>query len=472
MINSAILCCMSDSEHLVLQRYALQHRIQQRDHTETWQAWDAHTQTPVVVKILDLDESPDWQAYAHFEREAEALKTLAHPQIPQFLAFEAETAHQRVVLVQEAITGDSLRVRMDQHRKFTEAQARDLAHQVLGLLHILHQQDPPLIHRDIKPENLLLDEQDQVYLIDFGAVRQFTQNSYTVAGSFSYMAPEQLQGKPIPASDLYGLGMTLIELLSGSPLEGLPREGLYVKFQEHVFVSEGLKRWLEHLVAPYPVQRFASAQAAQQALQSEAYLPQLATRGTLGPSHGKQEITPAIWLLNTKDQCKLEVLGQKIAWQNGLYFFVLSLILVGLWFAPFTLMVINDIYRWIRIPGAGGIGFIFVFTGAMLTFLPLIFWIFLRFLRRPSKNHVLEITGSHLIHHYSKSRGLRREKKCSQRFPLADIQEIRLSPFQIILQRRTGWFKTYRFTLMVPFEPAARTQVAAAFRDHGLNAHG
>lgn len=462
---------MNTSEALVLQRYTLQHRLQQRDHTTTWQALDQQTQSPVVVKILDLDDSPDWQAYAHFEREAKTLKTLAHPQIPQFLAFEAETEQQRVVLVQEAISGESLRTRMAKGWKVTETQARALADQVLELLQILHQQEPPLIHRDIKPENLLLDDQNRVYLIDFGAVRQFTQNSYTVAGSFSYMAPEQLQGKAVPTSDLYGLGMTLIELLSGSPLESLPREGLYVKFQDHVFVSEALKRWLEHLIAPYPVQRFTSAQAAQEALHSKAYLPELKQRGTLGASHGKQELTPHIWLQAKKEGCKLEFTGQKLDWRNGFYLFATHLTPVVLWVVPFLLMVFNDFYGWFRIPSLGGADFIFIILGVSIFPWPFILWFLRRFLRRTSTHHTLELTKDNLTHSYKKNRGIRAVKTYQKSFPLNTVKGVYFNPFQIVIERKSRLSKHYRFTLMVPFDASVREQVAKTFARYGVSPH-
>lgn len=295
---------------------------------------------------MRLDAQFNWDAYTLFEHEAQALQRLNHPRIPRFLAFAAEPEQQRVILVQEAIAGESLRTRIQQRWKVTEVQARKLASEILELLMVLHQSEPALIHRDIKPENLILDAANQVYLIDFGAAHEASPAPFTVAGSLAYMPPEQLQGKAIPASDLYALGMTLIELLSGSALELLPRQGLYLDFHSALHVSESFKRWLEHLVTPYASQRFASAAEAKTALTAPEHLPAILYREFTRPSHGKQELTPFIWLHESPEQLSLEITGQKLNLSNFVFFLGSTLFLVGIAFLPLALLIANDF--WIR----------------------------------------------------------------------------------------------------------------------------
>ena len=98
---------------------------------------------------------------------------------------------------------------------------REVAAALLQVLVYLQQQVPPIIHRDLKPENILVDQNRQVYLVDFGLARIEGDDlaaSSIVKGTLGFMAPEQMFNRPLtPASDLYGLGATLICLLSRTP---------------------------------------------------------------------------------------------------------------------------------------------------------------------------------------------------------------------------------------------------------------
>jgi serine/threonine protein kinase len=100
--------------------------------------------------------------------------------------------------------------------------------QLLDILKQLHAHEPPVIHRDIKPSNILLKalggDDYEVYLIDFGAVAnpQVQGGGSTVAGTFGYMAPEQLTGKPCPASDIYSLAAVAVYLISGRSPADMP----------------------------------------------------------------------------------------------------------------------------------------------------------------------------------------------------------------------------------------------------------
>lgn len=447
---------------IVLERYRLEEHLQGREHTQTWKAMELNSQREVVVKVLDMGQGADWQAYTLFEREAQALQSLNHPRIPRFLAFENQG--QQVILVQEAIRGESLRARMRSGWKLTEPQARQLALDILELLEQLHAQDPPLVHRDIKPENLILNDRNEVFLIDFGAVRQLTQHNYTVAGSFSYMAPEQLQGKAIPASDLYGLGMTLIELLSGSPLEALPREGLYLKFQETLHVSAGFERWLEHVVAPYPVQRFASARAAIEALNAPEHLAELEQRGRLAPGHGKQALTPHIWLKQDED-LELEFKGQVMRSKNGRYIGASVLACIAAWILPITAFFVNEFYRFVRIPGPRGIEIVVLMGLGLLSYV-LTFYLMKKLIPNYSLYHQLTALEEYVIYRSTRSGRWRKQKV--KYFPRLGLEKIILSPYHITLVRKRRWFKKYRFTLLVPFAPEIRERVALAFAQKGI----
>jgi hypothetical protein len=151
-------------------------------------------------------------------------------------------------------------------KHFTDDEVADLAEQVLGVLEYLQSLNPPLIHRDIKPSNLVLDEARRVKLVDFGSVkegfRRDAELGSTIVGTYGYMAPEQFQGHATIQSDLYGLGATLVHVLSHLPPAELPQDGLKLDFHDSVKASAGTIAWLDRMLEPDPRQRFANATQA------------------------------------------------------------------------------------------------------------------------------------------------------------------------------------------------------------------
>lgn len=453
---------------LILDRYQLQVLHAQREHTQTWEALDQQTQTPVIVKVLNLTQTEDWHAYTLFEREVEALKSLQHPRIPRLIAFAQENG--QAIVVQEKIIGETLRERMERRWKVSETQARQLIVQALEVLTAVHSAQLPLIHRDLKPENLMLDANDQLYIIDFGAVRQQQGTAqHTVAGSFAYMAPEQLSGQASPASDLYALGMTWIELLSGSPLQSIPRQGLYLQFQEALHVSQGFKRWLEHMVAPYPAQRFVSATEALKALNQAEHLPEVEHRTTVRASHGKQELTPAIWLEETPTTLSVEIKGNaasgSLLAQLGLFMVSCLGWYAGLFFSSTWLL---DFF-WSTQLGADSdvVAIILVSIVAPL----LCIATYRRWFGQLAEHQQLTVDGDHLTHTYILRRGIWGSKKIQYRYPLKNLREIRMKPYQMQLRflRLQRGFWDHRVTLQVPFSVETRQTLADALNTKGVH---
>lgn len=255
---------------LVASRYRLERELGRGGFAVTWQAQDQRTGTNVAVKVLSLRSVDHWKAVELFEREARVLKNLDHPQIPKYLDFIAPTeGSDRFVLVQALAPGRSLAEWVKNGWRPTETEARDLADQLLVILEHLHGRSPPVVHRDIKPANIMRDERGRLSLIDFGSVRDRLQSASDYAstsGTFGYMAPEQLTGRATPASDLYGLGATLVNVLSHRAPDELPQHELRVEFRGAVNVSPSFERFLARLLAPAPEQRFVSAHAARIAL--------------------------------------------------------------------------------------------------------------------------------------------------------------------------------------------------------------
>jgi serine/threonine protein kinase len=263
----------------------------------TWRAHDATTGQEVALKQLAVRGSDGWKPIELFEREARVLRALEHPAIPRFIdAFEHTTSGGEVLLflAQELVSGSSLAQQLRAGRRFDEATLVALAREILAVLAWLHGLTPPVVHRDLKPSNLLLRDDGRVALIDFGAAQERPvagpAGGSTVVGTHGYMAPEQLMGRASPASDLFGLGTTLVHLASGHAPAELPTVGLRLAFRDVLSLDDALVDWLERLCAPDPTDRPESAEAAlaelDAALATARKSPTAAPRATLPPRVG------------------------------------------------------------------------------------------------------------------------------------------------------------------------------------------
>ena len=159
----------------------------------------------------------------HFQQEAETIATLAHPSIIRVLDFDVQDGVPFLVI--DYAPNGSLRQRYPKGSLVPLPVIISSVKQVADALQYAHEQK--FIHRDVKPENMLLGRRQEVLLSDFGiATIAHSTSSLNVgaegtSGTLAYMAPEQIEGHPRPASDQYALGVVVYEWLCGErPFEG------------------------------------------------------------------------------------------------------------------------------------------------------------------------------------------------------------------------------------------------------------
>lgn len=220
-----------------------------------------------------------------FQREAETLGRIGnHPQVPRLLDYFE--ANQEFYLVQEYVSGATLQQEIKRSGPLSEAGVKQFLSEILPVLEYIHSQK--VIHRDIKPANIIRRAQDcKLVLIDFGAVKYQNQGaastseqtaltSYAI-GTPGFAPPEQMAMRPVPASDIYALGVTCIYLLSGKSPKDLdydPTTGELL-WKRHVHISDHFSKVLTKMLEISVKLRYQTAEHIFRELDLEPYLESL-----------------------------------------------------------------------------------------------------------------------------------------------------------------------------------------------------
>jgi serine/threonine protein kinase len=197
-----------------LGNYRLTRLLGQGGFAEVYLGEHLYLGTEAAIKMLHTRlEQDDADA---FREEARTVARLKHPHIVRVLDFGIDNSTPFLVI--DYAPNGSLRARHAKGAQLSLPTVLSHVKQLADALQYAHEQK--LIHRDIKPENILLDERGDLVLTDFGiatmAQSSRSQNTQDVVGTVAYMAPEQVQGKPRPASDQYSLGIVVYEWLTGT----------------------------------------------------------------------------------------------------------------------------------------------------------------------------------------------------------------------------------------------------------------
>src|SRR6266702_863663 len=219
----------------------------------------------VAIKIIREDLVHDITARERFLREAEVSAHLKHEHILPLFEFGEEQG--RLFFVTPYIEGGNLAHRL-QNGPLPLPEVRQLFSALVDAVAYIHRRG--VVHRDLKPSNILLDQgsEGQVYvrLIDFGIARSqgmAASPPLTIAGhemgTAAYMAPERLSGIAAPSNDIYSLGVTLYQMLTGLTLEAE---------QGPVFLPKPLEYIVQRCLTPRPEDRFATADELLYAFES------------------------------------------------------------------------------------------------------------------------------------------------------------------------------------------------------------
>ncbi|MBV9228638.1 MAG: protein kinase, partial [Chloroflexi bacterium] len=281
-------------------------------------AEDINLQREVALKVFQPGTGETQDFLHRFAREARILAQLDHPNI--LPVYDYGEQNNIAYLVMPHMAGGSLRDRLRKQRIIPAGETAQMISQVLNGLQYAH--DRGLIHRDIKPGNMLFKADGTLLLSDFGVVKVVpiegglesradtaSITGQTITGTPEYMAPEQITGKAVPASDIYATGAVLYEMLTGQHLFnadnylGILMKQLYeqppLPHSLNPEISPELEEVVMHALEKDSTRRYQRPVDLQQALlkatieeRTQTVITDSATVATTWPTAHPQEFTP------------------------------------------------------------------------------------------------------------------------------------------------------------------------------------
>ena len=210
-------------------RYEILEKIGTGGMSDEYKAKDHKLYRPVAVKVLKQEFSENTNFVAKFRSEAQAAAGLMHPNIVN--VYDVGEENDIYYIVMELVEGITLKKYIEKKARLSVKEAISIAIQVSMGIEAAHNNH--IIHRDIKPQNIIISRDGKVKVTDFGIAKAATSNTITsnVMGSVHYTSPEQARGGYSDAkSDIYSLGVTLFEMLTGRvPFNGETTVAIAIK---------------------------------------------------------------------------------------------------------------------------------------------------------------------------------------------------------------------------------------------------
>jgi serine/threonine protein kinase len=274
-----------------LGKYEIKHELGRGAAGIVYMGFDTFIERPAAIKTIKkslVDKSSSGEVFDRFRREAQAAGRLSHPNIVSIYEYgeEGETAY----IVMEFVPGQALSGLIGKSNRFVISEIAAIMQQLLDALEYSH--NCGVVHRDIKPSNILIAQNNQVKIADFGIAKLDTSEMTqvgTVLGTPSYMSPEQVLGQAADRrSDIYSVGVILYQLLTGvTPFKGGSITAVMHKVLHQAPVplreyNHDISAVLEEIVlkamAKRPEERFQSASEFKSALKFAMDIHELAAK--------------------------------------------------------------------------------------------------------------------------------------------------------------------------------------------------
>jgi serine/threonine-protein kinase len=287
-------------------RYLVEARIATGGMSTVYRGTDNRLDRPVALKVMDSRYAGDNQFLSRFQLEARAVARLKDPGL--VAVYDQGLDGQHPFLVMELVDGGTLRELLRERGPMPPHAATAVLRPVLGGLAVAHRAG--LVHRDVKPENVLVSDDGEVKLADFGLVRAVAEAGITstsvILGTAAYLSPEQVSsGNAGPRSDVYSVGILAYELLTGvTPFTGdNPLTVAYQRMDNDVAapssVIDGVPAQFDELVlratARDPADRYADAQEMVSELNAIATELNLPAFRVPAPRHSAQHTSAALY---------------------------------------------------------------------------------------------------------------------------------------------------------------------------------
>ena len=257
-----------NKDEIIFKKFKIISCYKKNEHSAVYLANHIFLEKKVFLKVLNTQSIPDTTITERFKREAKILAQLEHPNIIKVYDFGMFKEYFYISF--EYFESKNLRQFLGQNN-ITDETKNNIFVQLVKSLEYAHKNN--VIHRDIKPENILLNENLELKLTDFGLAQDSLDNlitqKYSVVGTPAYMSPEQIQGEEITIkSDLFSLGINMIEIFKGKNLflgqNSNETINKIISFDEKNYqdlfddFSDDFKKILKGLLASNPGNRFSS----------------------------------------------------------------------------------------------------------------------------------------------------------------------------------------------------------------------